>query len=77
MHICDVFKPSTNVWYIFQASTGDFPAVCVGRGGGNKCKIDMSGYPTMHICDVFKPSDNVWNIFLAIPGDFPVTSGGG
>ena len=34
MHICDVSKPSTNVWYIFQASTGDFPAVCVGRGGG-------------------------------------------
>ena len=33
MHICYVSKPSGNVWNIFQASTGDFPAVCVGRGG--------------------------------------------
>ena len=60
MHICDVSKPSTNVWYIFQASTGDFPAVCVGRGGGgNKCKIDMSRFQTMQICDVLEPSANV------------------
>ena len=60
MHICDVSKPSANVWNIFQASPGDFP---VTRGGGEKCKIDMSGHQTMHICDVFKPSANVWNIF--------------
>ena len=43
MHICDVFKPSTNVWYIFQASTGDFPAVCVGRGGGINVKLICQG----------------------------------
>ena len=30
--------------------------------GGEKCKIDMSGYQTMHICDVLKRSANVWNI---------------
>ena len=44
--------------------------------GGEKCKIDMSGYQTMHICDVSKPSAYVWNIFQASPGDFPVTRGG-
>ena len=32
------------------------------KRGGEKCKIDMSGYQTMHICDVLKPSANVWNI---------------
>ena len=30
MHICDVSKPSANVWNIFLASPGDFP---VTRGG--------------------------------------------
>ena len=30
MHICDVSKPSANVWNIFQASPGDFPV-------GEKC----------------------------------------
>ena len=30
--------------------------------GGEKCKMDMSGYPTMHSCDVSKPSANVWNL---------------
>ena len=57
MHICDVLKPSANVWNIFQASP-DFPVTRKKE----KCKIDMSGYQTMHICDVLKPSANVWNI---------------
>ena len=65
--MCDVSKPSANVWNIFLASPGHFP---VARGG-EKCRIYMRGCQTMYICDVSKPLANVWNIFQASTGDFP------
>ena len=40
IHICDVSKPSANVWNIFQASTGDFP---VTSGGGRNVKFTCEG----------------------------------
>ena len=62
-----MFPSPQPMWNIFQASTGDFPVTSSYMSnsvqeGGEKCKIDMSGYQTMHICDVFKPSANVCNI---------------
>ena len=41
MHICDVSKPSANVWNIFQASPGDFPVT--SGGGGRNVKFTCEG----------------------------------
>ena len=73
MHICDVSKPSANVWNIFQASTGDFP---VTSGGGRNVKFTCEGAKQC-IFVMFPSPQPMFGIFLASPGDFPVTSGGG
>ena len=41
MHICDVSKPSANVWNIFQASTGDF--LVTSGGGWRNVKFTCEG----------------------------------
>ena len=104
LYFCDVSKPSANVWNIFHASTGDFLAVCVGRGGwinvkyichgAKQCKFVMFRSPQpmfayiyvcvgakqwmfMDVCNVSKSLAYVWNILQAKSWLFFVTRGGG
>ena len=98
MHICDVSKPSANVWNIFQASTGDFP---VTSGGGRNVKFTCEGakqcifvmfpspqpmyvrVPNTGFFGIFamfprfsKSSAYFWNILQASPGYFLLQEGG-